>query len=218
MGTFLFQQFPRLAFTSQWPIQQQVMPWHIQMGPFLKGRADTGWIMKHSTETNHSRQDDLRRNTGTRCGTCTGTRVWPGGSLDPGYQRLQSRLLLMSCKSFKTEQIKTRQTNLKMFPFISVLQGDFLAQCQLELREADPAIPMNWRIPPISQHKWKGLGSWKMKLWLRWQWQYPPFLFAAFTEGKEKGGRGLIGKNSFHQSLFYLCTIFRELNAVLPKF
>lgn len=59
MGTFLFQQFLCLAFTSQWPIQQQVMPWHIQMGPVLKGHADTGWIMKRSTETNHSRQNNL---------------------------------------------------------------------------------------------------------------------------------------------------------------
>lgn len=102
MGTFLFQQFPCLAFSSQWPIQQQVMPWHIQMGPILKRCADTSWIMKHSTETNHGRQDDLRGRTGTRYGTCTGAQKWPGGSFDPSYQGLPSLLLLMSCK---TEQI-----------------------------------------------------------------------------------------------------------------
>lgn len=48
MGTFLFQQFPHLAFPSQWPIQQQVMPWHIQMRPLLTGRAD--WL---DNETQH---------------------------------------------------------------------------------------------------------------------------------------------------------------------
>lgn len=100
MGTFLFQQFPCLAFTSQWPIQQQVMPWHIQLEPITEGCAGTSWIMKHSTETTHGRQDDLRGGTLPRDvehALVHGSD--PGGSSDPSYRGLQRLLLLMSCKN-----------------------------------------------------------------------------------------------------------------------
>lgn len=137
MGTFLFQQFPCLAFTSQWPIQQQVMPWHIRMRPIWKGCADTNCIMKHSTETNHGRQDDLRGNTGTRCGTCTGARKWPGGSFDPRYQVLQSLLLLVSCK---TEQIRLDTQIPKRFLLLILFECFlfFFVQCLLAQRGSRP--------------------------------------------------------------------------------
>lgn len=49
-------------------------------GATLKGHTDIGWKMKHSTETNHVRQDDVRT-TLALCGTCTGTPVTRGFSL-----------------------------------------------------------------------------------------------------------------------------------------
>lgn len=110
------------------------MPWHIQMGPIMKGCAVTSWIMKHSTETNHGRQDDLRGNTGTRCGTCTGARKWPGGSFNPSYQGLQSLLLLMSCK---TEQIRLDTPISRCFLHL-LLWVDFFVPCLLEQRGSVP--------------------------------------------------------------------------------
>lgn len=118
MGTFLFQQFPCLAFTSQWPIQQQVMPWHIQSEPITQGCAGTSWIMKHSTETTHGRQDDLRwggGHTATRCGTCTGARKWPGGGgpLTPVIRGCGG--CCFSCHVKKTEQIRLGMPILRCF-------------------------------------------------------------------------------------------------------
>lgn len=79
MGTFLFQQFPRLTFTSQWPIQHQVMPWHIQMGPVLKGYADTGWITKHKPQwTGQSEEEHLHYMWNMHCYTdVTWGFLWP---------------------------------------------------------------------------------------------------------------------------------------------
>lgn len=43
-------------------------------GASLEGCADARVIIKHSSETNHGGQDDLRGGAGTGCGTCTGAQ------------------------------------------------------------------------------------------------------------------------------------------------
>lgn len=161
------------------------MPWHIQMGPIMKGCAVTSWIMKHSTETNHGRQDDLRGNTGTRCGTCTGARKWPGGSFNPSYQGLQSLLLLMSCK---TEQIRLDTPISRCFLHL-LLWVDFLYHAYWSREEAYPATLKSWQIPLITQYKWGGLGWWEMKKWLM---TVPTFPVCCIHRGKKRRGEGLI--------------------------
>lgn len=49
-------------------------------GASLKGCADTRVIMKHSSQTNHAGQGDLRGGAGIGCGTCTGAQRRPCGT------------------------------------------------------------------------------------------------------------------------------------------
>lgn len=98
MATFLFQQFPCLAFTSQWPIQQSAMPRHIQMGPVLRGYADTSWIMKQHRE----KPWQTEKSEGENDAELAVVHRDDLGAPLTSYQRLPNQLVLMLFKTVQT--------------------------------------------------------------------------------------------------------------------
>lgn len=215
MGTFLFQQFPCLAFTSQWPIQQQVMPWHIQMGPILKGRTDTGL----DNETQH--EDKPWQTSGPSEGGTLALDVEhalvhrgdPGVPLTPVIKGC--RVCCLSCLvSYENWTNQIRRANLKKILLISVWVESFsFFFFEFCWEEADPVTQRADESHNLTTRmEERDLGLWEMRLWMILEWMYPPFLFAAFTKGEKKEGKeGLL---LFIWNFFFFIS---ELNPVHPE-